>query len=170
MKPPIIHLGIAALLAILAIGGYVLWYGHVQALDAEAATLAGEIAVKDADRVRSVSARSAEAELALQEAFIASHLVATADIVVFLEQLEKTGRDFGATLQVASVTGGEPATDGRISLSLSITGPFNSVMRTLGAIETGPYAGMVQDLSLNGSAEGEWTATGVFVIGTMSTP
>lgn len=170
MKPAALQLAIMSVVALLAIAGYVLWYEQVTALDAEAAGLVTEIAAKDAERTRSASARSAEADLAAQEAFVASHLVATGDIVAFLEGLEATGRAYGATLRVASVTGGENSPEGRISLSLSIAGSFDAVMRTVGAIESGPYAGMVQDLSLD-TPDGEtWSATGIFIIGTASTP
>ncbi len=170
MKPAALQLVVAVIVAILAIAGYAFWYGQVKALDAEAAGLVTEIAAKDVERTRSASARSAEADLASQESFIASKLVATADIVTFLEGLEATGRTYGATLRVASVTGGDNSPDGRISLSLSIVGSFDAVMRTIGAIESGPFASMVQDLSLDTSDGETWSATGIFIIGTAITP
>ncbi len=163
MKPALIQLIVALVVLLLLGGGYVFWYDHVQALDARAGALGAEIASKDAERSRSASARSGEAELAAQEAFVASHLVATADIVSFLERLEKTGRGFGAEVHVASVSDTVKASDGRISLSLSVAGPFDAVMRTIGAIEQGPYAMSVQDLSLDTADGSSWSATGVFV-------
>lgn len=166
MKPSTLHLAIAVILALAALGGYFFWYGYVQQLSRDAVSLASDISAKDAARVRAASARSAEADLASQEAFLSSHLVATADIVSFLEGLEKTGRTFGAAVHVASVSDTAKSADGRISLSLSVDGSFDAVMRTVGAIEEGPYAMTVQDLSLNTADGSSWTATGTFLAGT----
>lgn len=169
MKPSIIQLGISILIAAAALGGYVFWYGYVRGLDASSAALAGEIAAKDRERAHAVSARSAEAELAAQEALVASHIVASADIVSFLERLENTGKQFGATVHVASVSDQAKASEGTIALSLSVAGSFDAVMRTIGAIEEGPYAVTVQDLSLDTPDGSQWSATGVFVVGTEKT-
>lgn len=169
MKAPLIQLAAALLLALAAIGGYVLWYGYVQGLETQAAALAADVAARDADRAQAASARSAEADVAAKEGFVASHLVETSDIVSFLESLEDTGKSFGADVQVASVSDEAAEAAGTISLSLSVTGPFDAVMRTLGAIEEGPYAAAANDLSLDTSNGQDWTAAGVFVIGTSAT-
>lgn len=166
MKPSALHLAIACLFALGTLGGYVFWYGYVQQLDADSATLAEEIAAKDLERARTASARSAEADVVAQETFVKSHLVATADIVSFLEQLERTGKSLGATVHVASVSDQAKSSDGTISLSLSVTGSFDTVMRTLGAIEEGPYAIMANDISLDTADGSSWSATGVFVVAT----
>lgn len=170
MKPHLVQLGVAIAVALAALAGYTLWYGAVKQLDADAASVATEIAAKDAARARTVSARSAEAGLAEQEAFVAGHLVAPADIVPFLERLEKAGKEFGASVHIASVSDQAAASDGRLSLSLSVTGSFDAVMRTLGAIEQGTYAIAINDLSLNTSDQATWSATGLFVVGTASAP
>ncbi len=166
-KGPALSLIVSVLIALSAIGGYVFWYDLMQGLRTETAQLETDILAKEGERIRAASARTAEDDLLAQENFIASHLVKTDDIVLFLETIEGTGKAFGATVQVASVSGEGKASNGKISLSLSITGTFDAVMRTLGAIENGPYANMVSDLTLDTPDKGEtWSAVGVFVVGT----
>lgn len=169
MKAPMIQLGAALVLALAALGGYVLWYGYVQGLETQAASLAADVAAKDADRAQAASARSAEADVSEKERFVASHLVLPSDIVSFLESLENTGKSLGADVQVASVSDETAAAAGTISLSLSVSGPFDAVMRTLGAIEEGPYAAAARDLSLDTANGQDWTAAGTFVVGTSAT-
>ncbi len=166
-KGPALTLILSILVALGALGGYLFWYYLMQGLRAESAQLEADILAKEGERGRAASARTSEDDLLAQENFIASHLVKTADIVLFLERIEGTGKAFGATVQVASLSGEGKTSNGKISLSLSITGTFDAVMRTLGSIENGPYANMVSDLTLDTPDKGQtWSATGVFVVGT----
>lgn len=166
-KGPALSLIVSVLVALGAVGGYVFWYHLMQGLRAESVQLETDILAKEGERVRAASARTAEGDLLAQENFIASHLVKTTDIVLFLERIEGTGKTFGAVVKVASVSGEGKTSNGKISLALSVTGTFDAVMRTVGAIENGPYANMVSDLTLDTPDKGEtWSATGMFVVGT----
>ena len=168
-KGPLINVSIVSVVVFIALGAYVLWYGVVKQLEGDAVTIQTQINEKEAERTHAASTRTTEEEVVAQENHIASHVVQTADIVLFLEGLEKTGKTLGAVVDVASVTSETKSADGRISLSLSITGSFDAVMRTLGAIEHGPYANMVSDLTLDTSDEGKsWSAKGVFIVATVS--
>ncbi len=169
MNTSFIHLGIAALVLVLAAGGYALGFHMVSEAKAEATTLAGEIAAKEAAQARGAGARARLLEVASDETFLASHFVATADIVSFLEDLEGAGDAFGAVVSVASVSGDEANQGGRITLSLSIRGSFDAVMRTLGVLEHGRYVLSSRDLVWSGGAEGEWAVTGTFVAETKTT-
>lgn len=166
MNTSLIQLIVAALLTLGAAGAYAGGYWLVEHARAEAVTLAGQIAEKEAQSARSSSARTALAELSDKEAFVAAHLVATTDIVSFLERLEAAGKEFGATVSVASVQDSS-AKDGTIVLSLSIEGSFDAVMRTLGAIEHGPFANAAKSVTLNSDGLG-WRAVGSFVMGTLT--
>lgn len=165
MKNFFFQLVIALVFVGIAMGGYAFWYFETKQMSVRASELAGEIATKEAARSRTNSARAGLPELGADETFVASHFVATADIVSFLERLEATGKAFGAVVEVASVTGDDKSSEGSISLSLSVTGSFDAVMRTVGAIEHGPFANQVQSLTLDTSGDG-WTASGIFVVGT----
>lgn len=148
--------------------GYLVWYMQVEHVADARTALRVETAEKDAARLRSAAAKSAEAELLGKEQFIAAHFVETANIVSFLETLEAAGKGYGVTVQVASL--GEGATsEGKLTLSLSMSGSFDGVMKTLGSIENGPYATMVNDLTFDTTDQGKtWNAVGVFIVGTAS--
>lgn len=170
-QAPLVQVVIGSLTALLLVGGSVYALHIVKQLSSESAALRSEIAAKDAERARSTSVRSGETELVATESYVASHFLKTEDIVSFLEELESTGTTFGAEVNVASLSGDDSASSGRISLSLSITGSFDAVMRTLGAIEHGSYANMVKDITMDtGGGDGTWSATGVFVVATHSNP
>jgi len=164
MKKPLIHLVIALL--VLAVAGtvYVFWYERVTALEREVAELATQAEQADRAAADIASARSALSKLVADEAFFGSYFVSTSTVVSYLENLETTGDELGSLVEVVSVT---PAGSARLSISFRATGSFAAVMRTLGAIEFGPYDASMMNLTLdtNASTEGEWTATGVVSVG-----
>ena len=98
-----------------------------------------------------------------------SYLVRQEEIVPFLDQLERTGASLGSVVTVASVSEEQGTERDRILLSLSIAGSFDSVVRTLGAIEYGPYDSAVSSMTLDTvadtEAQGRWTATATFALG-----
>lgn len=159
MKGPAIHLSIAVIALLAALGAYALGFMLVTDAKGKATELAAAIAAKEAEQARGASARSRVAEVASDEEFLASRLVAEADIVAFLETLESAGDPYGATVKVASVA--DDAGEERLSLALSIEGSFEGVMKTLGAIEHGRYALAPKDVSLVEGGEA-WTLTGSF--------
>lgn len=165
----LIHALLAGVIALGVIGGYVLWYLSVQGLYADIEKTRAQSALKETERARAVIARTAEEEIHAHELFVASHIVDTANIVSFLEEIESAGKAFGATVRVGSVNGGSKGANGNISLSLSISGSFDGVMRTLGVIEHGAYATSITDVSLDTTDNGKtWNATGMFVVAATS--
>ncbi|MBU2103516.1 hypothetical protein KKD95_00690, partial [Patescibacteria group bacterium] len=81
------------------------------------------------------------------------------------------GKGLGATVSVASVSAETTTTRPHLKLSLKITGSFDSVLRTLGAIEYGPYDSQLLTTTFDTpkvsdpTLDAEWTATTAFVIG-----
>jgi hypothetical protein len=95
------------------------------------------------------------------------HFVSASDIVPFLSSLESTGKALGSTVSVVSVGSDTSKTKvGHLNLSLSITGPFDSVIRTLGAFEYSPYDIVLTNLTLNNASASSWTAAAAFSVGT----
>lgn len=88
------------------------------------------------------------------------YLLAKSDIVPFLEELQGEGAPFGAKVDVLSVTDQKDKVRSRVQLSLSITGSFDAVMRTLGSIEYSPYDGVMTNVSLGTATGDAKTATG----------
>lgn len=158
----------AALLA-LALALYAVWYAAVARHAAEAAALRVEQLERSAAGGRAAQARRALESLEGEEARVYAHLVSPDDIVPFLESLESVGEGLGTQVDVVSV-GGAPAGAGRITLSLRVTGTFEAVMRTLGAIEYQPYDVRLSSLTLDTPTAieanaGTWTAAAVFSLG-----
>jgi hypothetical protein len=92
--------------------------------------------------------------------------------VPFLEQLTATGKYLGSNVNVVSVSASPSGAYEKLNLAVTITGSFNSVLRTIGAIEYGPYDTSISSLSFDapvtgsvGSSSPQWTATALFMIG-----
>ncbi len=164
MKKPLIHLVIAFVVLAVAATGYVFWYARVTALEQETAELATKAAQAERAAADIASARSALSKLVADEAFFGSYFVSTSTVVSYLENLETNGDQLGSLVEVVSVT---PVGSARLSISFRATGSFASVMRTLGAIEFGPYDASMMNLTLdtNAGSEGKWMATGVVSVG-----
>ncbi len=148
------------------------WYNAVVAESAQATQLAGEIKAKSDDSARAEQAKEELAALGTDQSAVQQYFVSTNDVVPFLEQLQSTGSFLGSNVQIASVSATPGTPYGELSLSLSIAGSFNSVMRTLGSIEYGPYDTAINTLTLDappsttGTAATQWVANGVFTVGT----
>lgn len=162
-----------AALLLASVGGYFLWRGHVERTAAQAAAFATELKARGEQGAGAATARRALEELALHESRVESHFVGEEEIVPYLEGLEATGDSLGAAVEVLSVgnTSAKAGEPGRMQISLSITGPFDSVARTLGAIEYQAYDTRLMSLALDSppGASG-WTAAAVFEVGTGMKP
>ena len=166
MSKPTIHLVIAAVLLVAAIGAYGVWFIVVDTENAKARSLATELATKSQDAGRIAEAKEALAALSIDEAAVASHFVSANDIVPFLGGLESTGAALGSDVEVVSVGGdGAKSGQGHLNLSVRITGTFDAVMRTLGAFEYGPYDIVLTNLTFDGG-DSKWSAAATFSVGT----
>ncbi len=172
----LIQLAIALLVLAGAIGAYVFWYASVGALSENAAALQGEIQTKSQESARVAAAKVALESLKEDEAAMQAYLVREEDIVPFLGALESTGTALGSTLEVVSVASDSTEARSRILLSLKISGSFDAVLRTLGAIEYGPYDSAVENITFDTvlteeGAGAPWTAVATFTLGTqVATP
>ncbi len=169
------HALIAFGIFVVALSLYAAWYAQVGKESAVAVSLADKINAKKESRTRTQEAKD-ELERALEdETAVKNYFVDTENVVPFLERLQDTGAQFGADVEVESVSAktqketGEP--HDALELALRITGTFGAVERTLGAIEYQPYDTVITQLSLNTSAAGasstpQWAATLTARVGT----
>lgn len=169
MKNPLIHLIIGAMLLLLAIGAYGVWFVVVDTENAKSLALAQEIQTKSQDASRVAEAKAALAALTTNESAISEHFISANDVVPFLGSLGSTGKALGSNVDVVSV-GADPAAagQGHLSLSVRITGTFDSVLRTLGAFEYAPYDITLTNLSFDTAGKSEWSAAASFSVGTGS--
>ena len=162
----------AILLLIVVIALNVLWYNMVSAENAQVSDLAGQVKAKTDDSARAAQAKKELVALSTDQSSVQQYFVSTSNVVPFLGQLQATGSFLSSKVQIASVSATPGTPYGQLSLSLSIAGSFNSVMRTLGSIEYGPYDTAINTLSFDappnatGSSSPQWVANGVFTIGT----
>lgn len=166
MNKPLIHLVIALVLLVGAVGAYVFWYMHVTALRGEVAALTAQATTAEVGATEISAARAQLSTLAADEAFFSSYFVSTSTLVSYLEHVEATGRSLGSDVEIVSVTPGGK-NDTRISVSFKAVGSFAAVMRTIGAIEYGAYDAYVTSITIdtNAASEGDWSATGAISVG-----
>lgn len=164
------HLFVALGFLAVVIALYSFWYFEVVRETKRSAELASQIYTTIESTVRAEETSDTLAELMTDEAAINSYVVKLADVVPFLERIEGTGRSIGSSVEVVSVAD-KPGADGRVTLSVRIIGSFDVVLRTLGAIEYGPYDSRVTNLTFDNPAGGKaWTAVVSLSVATDAVP
>ncbi len=171
MKQTTLTYGIGAgIFALVALVGYVLWFFSFSNAKNQALFAAAEVVRIEQEDSAIANAEETLAELASDEVMLGAYFVSREDIVSFLEELERSGDMLGSVVEVASVTN-TPGADGRLTLSMRITGSFESVMKTLGSIEYGARDMRVESLTLDTlrSEEGgdPWVGAVVFSVATI---
>jgi hypothetical protein len=164
---PFLPLVIAAVIFGGAVGAYAFGYYELLASVKQAATLTQTVAAKKVATARLMTARAQLSTLADDEARLQQYTIDKNTIVPFLETLQSAGKPYGASVSVLSVADEKTGTHGRVSLSLSIAGSFDAVMRTLGTIEYAPYDGIVKSATLSTAATGTtpvWNASVVYSV------
>lgn len=174
MRKPFMQLIAAVILLALFIAAYSGWFVIVDRENAKAAALATQIELQSQDTARIAAAKAALASLSSDESRVNMHFVPAADVVPFIETLQSTGSSLGSTVQVLSVSAVPGKARGQLALALQITGSFDSVMRTLGALEYAPYDITLGSITLStpgaaGKGARVWQAGAAFTVGTAST-
>ena len=163
----------ACIVLVATIAGYGFWYSLIASESQQVRTIAGKIVEQNQSASRASHAKSELSNLATQQSTIDQYFVAPQDVVPFLEQIQSIGKFLGAKVDVVSVSA-EPGTPfGQLMLSLNITGSFDSVSRTIGAVEYEPYDTVIKSLNLEqvqlpgdtATSTGHWSAAAVFAVG-----
>jgi hypothetical protein len=168
MRTPFIQLGIALAILAGAIIACGIWYSIIARESARVAQLESQIQAKTQVATRIASARAALAEISGDEAAVQAYFVSSANVVGFIDDLEARGKALGASVSVLSVSADPSSAHTALDLVLSVKGPFNAVMRTVGAIEYAPYDIVVSDLSVGQDDKNLWHADLKLVVGSAS--
>lgn len=175
MNRSLISLSIAVIFLLLAGGLYTFAYLRLESDTTRAATLNQQVTIKSAQLEQVVRSRATLAGLPAEETNIEQYFVGKQEIVPFLEALQATGKPLGVTVQVLSVSDSIDGKHPRLALSLTITGSFDGVMRTLGAIENGPYDGVLTNVTVDSVVSTDpkvankiWTASAILSLGTQT--
>ncbi len=165
MKSSLIHLFVALTVCVVTSIGYGLWYATIETKSAAVAQLKGEVAAKNENAKRIASARASLAEIAGSEAIIQSYFVPETGVVAFINNLEAQGRKQGTVVSVRSVSTNAEGALLTLTFSLTITGAFDAVMRTVGVIEYAPYDLSLSALSVTQDAKNSWHADLTILVG-----
>lgn len=149
---------------------YVGWLYSVSQISTSIRTTQAEIVKATQESMQ--GARTKEALLALSSnaEVIRGYFVEKESLVTFLETLSKTGTALGSTLEIVSVSDSKDAQGfPRIVVALKIQGSFDAVLRTVGALEQGPYDSKVETMHIEArqlDTVGEaWTASVTLSVG-----
>ncbi|MFZ2167910.1 MAG: hypothetical protein WAV50_03530 [Minisyncoccia bacterium] len=158
MKSPLIHFLVALAIGGLLVAGYVMEYVAISKKSSEAVALQEQILSTGENMKRIASARAALAEIAGDEANVRSYFVSESSVVAFIDDLESRGQNQKASVSVLSVSkSGTPARP-TLVFALSITGTFDAIMRTIGAIEYAPYDILLTRVSVSKGEKEGWHA------------
>lgn len=168
MRPSRIHAVIACAVCIGAVVGYLAWYAFVGAKSATVADLQSQIDAKTKTAGRIAVARAALSEIAGDETAVQSYFVPETGVVAFIDDIEARGIAQKAIVSVLSVSKDATGAHSTLTFTLSITGTFDAVLRTVGTIEYAPYDLSLASLSLGQDDKNAWHANAVLLVGSVS--
>lgn len=154
-------------LCVASLIGYGFWYSVIANKSASVADLQSQIDNRMEAAGRITAARTALAEIAGDESAVQSYFVPETGVVSFIDNLESRARAQETTMKVLSVSVGSSTKRPTLVFSLSVGGTFDSVMRTVGAIEYAPYNISISRLSLGKEEKGLWNATMELIVGSV---
>lgn len=171
MKSPLLSIVTVVVLLALALVGYAALRTKVSRQSVAVASLMQQIEAKTAAADHLALVRETLASLTDEEAAVQSYFVPDTAIVPFIEELQSRGRVLGAEVEIASVAAipAGPKSRPKLTVALSVEGPFDAVMRTLGSLEYAPYAIKVTTLTLTLGADAVWTANTSLSVGSSAT-
>jgi hypothetical protein len=167
MKSPFAHLIFALIICALACVGYGFSYSILVQKSAAVADLESKIASQTDAINRLTATRAAFGEIAGDEAAVQNYFISESGVVGFIDMLQSSGRAQGAAVDVLSVSADKLSKQPTFTFSISISGSFDAVMRTVGVIEYAPYAVSVSALSVRQDAKNLWHADMIFVAGSL---
>lgn len=167
MKSTPINAIVALSLCAAALVGHGFWYAAVVDKSAEVANLQNRIDEKTEFAARTASARTTLAEVASDESVVRGYFVPEAGVVPFIDDLEARARAQTATMKVLSVSVANAVKQPTLSLSLTINGTFDAVMRTVGSIEYSPYNLSLAKFSLMKDEKDIWNANLELLVGSI---
>lgn len=167
MKLSLFHMIIWLSISAVALVSYGFWYAAIANKSNDVASLQNQIDTKVNMTNRIASARLALAEIAGDEAIIRGYFIPETGVVSFIDDLEARSRAQAATTKVFSVSTGGTDKQPILILALTVSGTFDAVMRTVGAIEYAPYDLSISKLSLGKDGKGAWHSDLELIVGSV---
>jgi CHASE3 domain sensor protein len=158
MKSSYLHLAASLVISILALVGYGFAHSALSSKSAQVAELQAKIDENITATNRMASARAFFSDVSDDENMVRGYFVPETGVVDFIDSLEELGRALDTSVNVQSVSTEVVQKQQSLSLTLSIRGTFDAVMRTLGAIEFAPYDISLKSLTVNQDEKNVWQA------------
>lgn len=164
---PTKQLILAALICLFALGGVGYWYYSITTMSTRLAGVEEELRTQ---RTQASGMPSDATRLASEEAFVAQYFVHEDNVPAFINVLEARVRAQGAQISIASVAKGGTGPETALALAVTVTGTFEQVMRTVGAIEYLPYATKLTSVNVVYDPANKWRADVKLSVGLASKP
>lgn len=164
MRTHLFYFILSCIIACLALVAYGFWYAIVVGESADVARLEEQIDMKLETVQRVTAARAALAQVTTDEEVIQSHFLSEGAIVSFIDSLESSGVTKQASVEVQSVSRMESSPVPTFKFAIEVQGPFDAVMRTIGAIEHAPYAVSITNLSVT-KRDKNWSGDFTMTVG-----
>lgn len=169
MKTPFSHIIVAVGVCLIALIGYGVWYAVISEKSTTVADLQSRIDAKTETVNRIAATRATFVGVTSDEAMVQGYFVSEAGIVAFIDALERREKTLGTTVGVLSVSTSGTAAQPSLTLSLTVKGTFDAVMRTVGSIEYAPYDLSISAVSIVQDAENSWHADLKLLVGSLPT-
>lgn len=167
MTSPRTHFIGALLAGVLALSGYSFWYGVISKKSNEVIDLQNKITETSEAMSRIAATRAALVEISGDEAKVQNYFVPDTDAPAFIDAIEAYGLTQKTGVSVLSASlGGTPA-EPMLILPVTVTGTFDAVLRTVGAIEYAPYVISLSALSIQKNGNGAWQASFTLTVGSV---
>jgi hypothetical protein len=151
-KTPYSPIIVASIILLASVGAFALEYYVLSNGEVQLTDITKQIKDKKFEIEKADQARNALTSLDANEALVKSYVLRKDNIVPFIDLLQSTGKEVGASVQVLSVTDDKSTGHARVVISLTVNGSFDAVMRTMGILENGPYDTELTNLALDSAA------------------
>jgi len=165
MKSSLLQLLIVAILCVGTLVGYRVWYGVVASSSAAAAAAQDTIDARKSEIDAAASGKTALGRLVEAEEAVQGYFVPEESVPTFIGDIERLGRSLGTTVTVLSVAKSGTGNETLLTLSITVRGGFESVLRTVGSIEYAPYSLSIRSLALAQETKGTWRADVRMIVG-----
>ena len=157
MKSSLHQLIVAICICITVIAGYAVWHTVLSTMDTVIAKLESDILIKTEKANKIAATRAMLSGIAGDEAGIRDYFVPETGVAAFIDSLEAYGREQGSTVSVLSVSTESLPMRSILTISLTVKGTFESIMRTVGVIEYGPYELSISKLAVAKNDKNRWS-------------
>jgi hypothetical protein len=152
---PTKQIAVAVLIVLIALGGVGYWYYTITVMSTRLAKVEEE---SRSQKTQTPNTATDASRLVADEATIEQYFVGEDNVPAFVNVLEARVRARGATISIASLSKSGAGLETTLALAVTVTGTFEQVMQTVGAIEHLPYATKLTSVNVVRDLASKWRA------------